>query len=499
MSTARIDTVGRLGLRCFPINIEVDISPGLPAFTIVGLPDTIVQESKERIRSAIKNSGATFPLARITVNLAPSDVRKDGLGFDLAIAIGILTASEQVPHRKYSYYGELGLEGDVKPTRGVLSFLRHSDPTVTCYIPASNSEEAGLIEGRGSIFILHSLAEMIYILKGEVVATPFSPPAHEPLAIDYTYDFKDIRGQSAAKRACEIAAAGHHNIIFNGPPGAGKTLLARSMPSIMPPLTNEEVVETTEIYSIAGLLKTGSPINTAPFRSPHHSASLASLVGGGNPPRPGEITLAHNGILFLDEMVELPRHAIESLRQPLEDRVVTVTRAGASATFPAHFLLVAAVNPCPCGYKGDPKHSCVCSPAQVIAYEKKLSGPILDRIDLHLTVPAVEIAALQSSNEGEPSESIKKRVITARKIQLERYRSLGIRTNSQLPNRWIDEYCPFDEEARSLLHQAAEKMNISARAYHKIIRLCRTIADLNGEQFISKSAISEALQYRRVV
>lgn len=344
MATARIQTIGRLGIRCFPIVIEVDISPGLPAFTIVGLPDTVVQESKERIRASIKNSGATFPLARITVNLAPSDVRKEGVGFDLPIAIGILTASEQIPHRNFSYYGELGLEGDVKATRGVLSFLRHSDSSLPCYIPAANQEEAAMMMDRNSIFVLRSLVAMIHILKGETEPIPFeSSTSEEPLII-YPHDFKDIRGQSSAKRACEIAAAGHHNLILSGPPGAGKTLLARSLPSIMPPLTNEEVIETTEIYSVAGLLKNGSyRIDHAPFRSPHHSASLSSLVGGGNPPHPGEITLAHNGILFLDEMAELPRHAIESLRQPLEDRIVTVTRAGASATFPAHFLLISCL------------------------------------------------------------------------------------------------------------------------------------------------------------
>lgn len=502
MALATVATIGRIGIRCFTISVEVDVAPGLPSFNVVGLPDTVLQEAKERIRSAIKNSGATFPLSRITVNLAPSDVKKEGVGFDLPIALGILIASEQVPAPPSSalFYGELGLQGELKPTRGVLSFvISAKGQGKSVFVPAANASEAALVASDGALFAVESLNQLVLALKKEgkvqkiISSGTFSqsePPDH---------DFADVVGQTGAKRALEIAAAGHHNILLHGSPGSGKTLLSRSMPGIMPPMSRDEVLESTQIWSVAGMLSGEYPlVSTRPFRSPHHSSSLVALIGGGNPPRPGEISLSHNGVLFLDEFAEFPRSVIEALRQPLEDRVITVARAGVSVVYPAHCLLVAAINPCPCGFRDDPKRQCVCTNSQIILYQKKLSGPILDRIDLHVAVPPVAVEAISTGRKAESSQLIRERVTKARQIQTERYKNTSWRINSELSSRDVEQFCNLDADAKALVLKAVEKLNLSARAYHKVLKVARTIADLAGAKQVTVPAAAEAIQYRPV-
>ncbi len=498
-----------LGMDTNLVRVEVDVSPGLPSFTIVGLPDPAVRESTERVRGAIRNAGFEFPLKRITVNLAPADLRKEGSLFDLPIAVGILAATEQVSREKvaqYIFVGELSLDGTVCPVPGILlmagNIVRESAGS-TLIVPLSNLEEASLVQNI-SVLGGSNLGEIISFLRGEGSLhegiSDFAVEKMNTLAktVSNGYpDFADVKGQEKVKRALEIAAAGGHNVLLIGPPGTGKTLLARRLPSIMPPLTWEEALEVTKIYSVAGLLPKDSPlITTRPFRAPHHTASVASIIGGGRIPHPGEVSFASHGILFLDELPEFNRDVLEALRQPLEEKVVTVSRAAGSFTYPANFTFVGAMNPCPCGYLGDPKRECTCTPHQAQRYRNRISGPILDRIDLHVEVPRMELKELAQSKQGEPSSEIRKRVIKAREIQRERYQDEGITQNSDMHNKQIKKYCKLNKESQDLLYNVFHKLNLSMRAFDRILKVARTIADLDASEQIKSIHLAEAVQYR---
>lgn len=500
---AKIWSAAIVGLDAVPVEVEVDIaSQGLPSFTIVGLPDKAVEEARERVRSALKNSGADFPAKRITVNLAPADLPKEGPSYDLPIAIGILLASGQLQMdaTKSLFMGELALDGRVRHTNGVLShaLLAREKHMLQFFVPKEDAEEATCIAGV-DIFPVDNLKNLYLHLSNQLAITPLS---HQPIDVDnlvhnFEHDMKDVKGQEKAKRALEIAVAGAHNMLLKGPPGSGKTLLARTAASILPLPTFSEILEMTKLYSISGLLEHGLK-KERPFRSPHHTASHVGLIGGGAYPRPGDVSLAHRGILFLDEFPEFPRPVLEALRQPLEDGFVSIARAQGRVTFPAKCLLIAAQNPCPCGYLGDNLHECTCAPSQIIRYQKKISGPLLDRIDLHVEVPAVKTEKLtrQTDDNVEDSATVRSRVQKARDLQTKRFQGTTLTTNADMQSRDIKLFCPLSEECVDLLRLAVAKMNLSARSYYRTIKLARTIADLEESEAIQKEHIAEALQYR---
>lgn len=499
---ARLFSCALIGLNGEMVTVEVDVSRGQPGFTIVGLPDAAVQEARERVRSAIRYAGFSFPMARIVVNLAPADLRKEGPAYDLPIALGVLIASEQLPFNAVEdamVVGELGLDGTVRHVPGalVMAALARDLGARRLFVPAADAPEAALVPDL-EIYPVATLQELIAHLLGQKPIPPQPPtPLDHWVDVPPAVDFADIKGQEHAKRALEVAAAGNHNLLMIGPPGTGKTLLARALPGILPRLSLEEALEVTRIYSVADLLSPEAPlIRQRPFRAPHHTISHAGLVGGGRFPRPGEISLAHRGVLFLDELPEFDLRALEVLRQPLEDKRVVISRAAGTLEFPAAFMLVAAMNPCPCGYYGDPLKPCTCSPTMIARYQKRLSGPLLDRIDIQIEVPRVEFEKLSDDRRGEPSARIRERVERARALQQERFHGTGILCNAEMGPGHIRAYCRMEPQAQALLKAAMQQLHLSARAYHRVLKVARTIADLEGSDLLRAHHVAEALQYR---
>ena len=499
---AQVNTCGLIGIEGYMVKVEADIGGGLPRFDIVGLPDAVVKESKERVHAAIRNSGLGFPNKKLVINLAPASLKKEGSGYDLSIAVAVILATNQLRQEWVEgciFIGELSLDGSIYPSKGVLPMVIEGfkEGYKSFFVPEENAAEAAAVKG-ADIYPIRSLRELYEHLAGikQIEAFRYDEAVVENDA-GCLLDFAEVKGQENVKRALEIAAAGNHNILLIGPPGTGKTMLAQRIPGILPDMTFDEALEVTKIHSIAGLVngKTGL-IKERPFRSPHHSVSSVALSGGGTIPRPGELSLAHNGVLFLDELPEFKREALEAMRQPLEDGNVTISRVNATVSYPCNMMLVASMNPCKCGYFGDTKHRCSCTPSQIDAYRSKISGPLLDRIDIQVEVASVDYEELSGRGNSESSADIKKRVNQARAIQMERYKDLPIYSNSQLSAGQIEEYCPIGKKENEFLGRMFEKLGLSARAYSRILKVARTIADIEGDRDISLIHISEAVQYR---